>query len=191
VAVTWPGAFSLKPVSPLAGDGSLTQSQPRAKIIARKHRIQTITGAAALLLLVAFLLWWIVQYRIEDPIRYLFNVRDTLQTIREVNEARQDREKTINQAQEQANREIPKARGGAARTIAEAEGYALERVNRAQGEAARFLAVLDEYRRAPEVTRRRLYLEAMGAILGGSRQGAPAEEGGQSGPGDPGVRPTA
>jgi membrane protease subunit HflK len=175
---------------------------------------------------------WIVQYRIEDPIHFLFHVRDTRQTIRdvaeavmrrvvgnrlgsdvltvgrvavstevkeemqkilsaydtgvrlvtvelqdvtppdsvkpafnEVNEARQDREKTINQAQEQANREIPKARGEATRTVTEAEGYAIERVNRATGEATRFRAVLDEYQRAPEVTRRRLYLEAMSAIL--------------------------
>ncbi|HEX9900799.1 MAG TPA: protease modulator HflK, partial [Candidatus Methylomirabilis sp.] len=91
-----------------------------------------------------------------DPVKPAFN---------EVNEARQDREKTINQAQEQANRELPKARGEAARTVTEAEGYALERVNRAKGEATRFQAILDDYLRAPEVTRRRLYLEAMGAIL--------------------------
>ncbi len=175
---------------------------------------------------------WIVQYRIEDPVRYLFRVRESSQTIRdiaeavmrrvvgnrlgsdvltvgrvavsakvkeemqkilseyetgvrlvtvelqevtppdsvkpafnEVNEARQDRERTINQAQEQANREIPKARGEATRTVTEAEGYAVERVNRANGEATRFRAVLGEYQRAPEVTRRRLYLEAMGSIL--------------------------
>ena len=79
----------------------------------------------------------------------------------EVNEARQDRERTINQAQEQANREIPKARGVAAQSISQAEGYALERVNRANGEANRFKAILAEYRRAPEVTRRRLYLESL------------------------------
>lgn len=175
---------------------------------------------------------WIVQYRIEDPVRYLFRVRESRQTIRDVaeavmrrivgnrlgsdvltvgrvavstemkeemqkilsvyetgvrlvtvelqdvtppdsvkpafndvNEARQDRERTINQAQEQANREIPKARGEAARTITEAEGHAVERVNRASGEAARFLAILDQYQAAPEVTRRRLYLEALAAIL--------------------------
>ncbi len=83
----------------------------------------------------------------------------------EVNEARQDRERTINQAQEQANREIPKARGEATQTISQAEGYALERVNRATGEANRFLAILDEYQRAPEVTRRRLYLESLGGFL--------------------------
>ncbi len=91
-----------------------------------------------------------------DPVKPAFN---------DVNEARQDRERTINQAQEQANREIPKARGEAARTIAESQGYALERVNRAKGEAQRFQAILAEYRKAPEVTRKRLYLEAMTKIL--------------------------
>ena len=175
---------------------------------------------------------WIVQYRIEDPIRYLFQVRDTPKTIRdtseavmrravgnrlgsdvlttgrvavsseardeiqkiltayasgvrlvtvelqdvtppdtvkpafnEVNESRQDKERTINTAQEQANREIPKARGVATQRISEAEGYALERVNRAEGEANRFEAILDEYQSAPKVTRRRLYLEAMTDLL--------------------------
>jgi len=83
----------------------------------------------------------------------------------EVNEARQDRERTINQAQEQANREIPKARGEATRTVTEAEGYAVARVNRANGEATRFTAILAQYQRAPEVTRRRLYLESMADIL--------------------------
>ena len=91
-----------------------------------------------------------------DPVKPAFN---------EVNEARQDRERTINEAQERANREIPKARGEATRTISEAEGYALERINRANGEATRFRAILEEYRRAPEVTRRRLYLESMATIL--------------------------
>lgn len=177
---------------------------------------------------------WIVQYRIQDPIAYLFNVRDTQKTIRditeaimrravgnrlgsavlttarveiaseakeeiqtilsdyecgvrlvtvelqdvtppdpvkpafnEVNESRQDKERTINQAQEQANREIPKARGVAEQSISEAQGYATERVNRAEGEANRFEAILAQYRSAPQVTRRRLYLEAMGEYLKG------------------------
>jgi membrane protease subunit HflK len=175
---------------------------------------------------------WIIQYRIEDPIRYLFQVRNTPKTIRdtaeavmrravgnrlgsdvlttgrvavaseakneiqkvlttyetgvrlvtvelqdvtppdpvkpafnEVNESRQDRERTINKAQEQANREIPKARGVATQSISEAEGYALERVNRAEGEATRFEAILGEYQGAPQVTRRRMYLEAMTGFL--------------------------
>jgi len=175
---------------------------------------------------------WIVQYRIEDPVRYLFRVREQSQTLRditeavmrrvvgnrlgsdvltvgrvavssevkaemqkilseyetgirlvtvelqdvtppdkvkpafnEVNEARQDLERMVNQAQEQANKLIPKASGEAKQSIAEAEGYATERVNRAQGEAARFTSVLAEYQRVPEVTRRRLYLEAMNEVL--------------------------
>jgi membrane protease subunit HflK len=177
---------------------------------------------------------WIIQYRIEDPILYLFNVRDTPKTIRditeavmrrvvgnrlgsdvltvarvevsseakveiqkilteyktgvrlvtvelqdvtppdtvkpafnEVNEARQDKERTINQAQEQANREIPKARGVAAQSISQSEGYALERINRAKGEANRFKAILADYEGAPEVTRRRLYLESVSGFLTG------------------------
>ncbi|MDQ7784132.1 MAG: FtsH protease activity modulator HflK [Desulfomonilaceae bacterium] len=175
---------------------------------------------------------WIIQYRIEEPIRYLFKVRDTPKTVRditeavmrrvvgnrigsdvltvgrvalsreakeeiqkildgyeagvrlitvelqdvtppdtvkpafnEVNEARQDRERTINQAQEQANREIPKARGVALQSVRHAEGYALERVNRASGETNRFQAILAQYRGFPEVTRQRLYLEAMSGFL--------------------------
>jgi membrane protease subunit HflK len=175
---------------------------------------------------------WIVQYRVEDPVRFLFKLRDQRQTLRdiaessmrrvvgnrlgsdvltvgrvavasevkeemqkilssyetgirlvtvelqdvtppdpvkpafnEVNEARQDMERMVNQAQEQANKVIPKASGEAKQVIAEAEGYATERVNQAQGEAARFLAVLSEYQRVPEVTRRRLYLEAASKVL--------------------------
>jgi len=85
----------------------------------------------------------------------------------EVNEARQDKERTINQAQEQANREIPKAGGEAAQSISQSEGYALERINRAKGEANRFLAILADYEGAPEVTRRRMYLESLSGFLAG------------------------
>lgn len=71
----------------------------------------------------------------------------------------------INEAQKRVNQEIPNAEGAALRTVAEAEGYATERVNRAEGESARFSAVLAEYSRAPEVTRSRLYLEALNEVL--------------------------
>ncbi len=171
---------------------------------------------------------WIVQYQVQDPIQYLFQVRDPEETLRnfsesvmqrvvgnrlasevltlgrvavaaeakeelqqlltayatgirlvtvelqdvtppgpvraafnEVNEARQDRERMINMAQEQTNKLIPRARGEAAQAVAEAEGYAIQRVNEAHGDTSRFLAVLQEYRQAREVTRKRLYLEAM------------------------------
>jgi membrane protease subunit HflK len=83
----------------------------------------------------------------------------------EVNEARQELERMINDATRQANEAVPRADGTAKRTISEAEGYATERVNRARGEAARFSAVLAEYRSVPEVTRVRLYLEALTNVL--------------------------
>lgn len=79
----------------------------------------------------------------------------------EVNEARQEKEKLINQAWEEYNREIPRAKGEAEQNIRSAEGYALERINRAQGDAERFLLQWEEYKKAPEVTKKRLYLETM------------------------------
>jgi membrane protease subunit HflK len=91
-----------------------------------------------------------------DPVKAAFN---------EVNEAEQQKESLIFQAREQYNREIPKARGVANSTILEAEGYAVERINKAQGETRRFLDLLTEYRKAPEVTRKRLYLETLEEIL--------------------------
>lgn len=175
---------------------------------------------------------WVVQYRIADPIRYLYRVREAERTLRdisesvmrrvvgnrlgaevltiarvdiqqqardeiqsimelyetgihvitvelqdvvppprvqpafnEVNEARQELERTINEAQKRVNQEIPRAEGAALRVIAEAEGYATERVNLAEGESTRFSAMLTEYRQAPEVTRTRLYLEAIRETL--------------------------
>ncbi len=103
----------------------------------------------------------IVTVRFQDvnppgPVKAAFN---------EVNEAEQQKESMILQAREQYNREVPMARGVARSRILEAEGYAVQRVNRAQGEAARFLSLLTEYRRAPEVTRQRLYLETLEEIL--------------------------
>jgi len=91
-----------------------------------------------------------------DPVKPSFN---------EVNEARQDRERFINEAWRAYNKVIPKAKGEAEKIIAEAEGYAINRVNRAKGEAERFLALWSEYKKAPEVTRRRLYLETLAKVL--------------------------
>ncbi len=175
---------------------------------------------------------WIVQYRIKDPYKYLFKIKDPIETLRpmseavvrkvvgdrnvtdvltvgrieiadevgidlqelldqfdsgleivtvklqdvnppepvrpafnEVNRAKQDREKMINEAWEDYNKRIPRAAGEAEQMIAEAEGYALRRVNRAMGDVALFNQVYKEYRNAPEVTRRRLYLETMAEIL--------------------------
>ena len=71
----------------------------------------------------------------------------------------------INEAQREFNSVIPRARGEALQAIQEAEGYATERVNRAEGDAARFTSLYQAYRQAPDVTRRRIYLETMGDVL--------------------------
>lgn len=83
----------------------------------------------------------------------------------EVNEAKQEREKLINQAWEVYNQKIPQARGEALKMVKEAEGYALEKVNNAQGESARFTLLYDAYSQAKDVTLKRLYLEQMSEIL--------------------------
>jgi membrane protease subunit HflK len=71
----------------------------------------------------------------------------------------------INQAKSEYNKVIPKASGQAEETIQKAEGYATERVNNALGEAARFNSLYGEYIKAPEVTKRRIYLETMESVL--------------------------
>ena len=82
-----------------------------------------------------------------------------------VNEAKQEKERLINEAWRDYNQSVPKSIGLAAQRISEAQGYALKRVNEAQGDADRFKAIRGEYQKAKEVTRRRLYLEAMREIL--------------------------
>ena len=170
---------------------------------------------------------WIVQYRVKDPYKYLFMVRNVTTTLRdlsestmrlvvgdrsineviskreeiadearmflqkeldeaetginvvtiemkktnvpravqssfnEVNQAVQEKERMVYQAREQYNKAIPAAKGNAEKTIKAAEGYALDRVNRAKGDASRFSAQYRAYARAKDVTRRRLYLEAL------------------------------
>lgn len=175
---------------------------------------------------------WVVQYRITDPVQYLFKVRNSEDTFRDmseavmrqvvgdrtvnevltvgrqemkveaqsllqdlshhyelgiqvdevvlqdvtppppvkpafnqVNEAEQERSQLISEAQSEYNKVVPRARGEAQQVILAAEGYALDRVNRAKGEAARFESLYAEYRKAPEVTRKRIYLETMREIL--------------------------
>jgi membrane protease subunit HflK len=83
----------------------------------------------------------------------------------EVNEAKQEKEKMINQAWEAYNKVIPRARGEAERTIRQAEGYALDKINRAKGESERFLVTLSEYKKSPRITKKRLYLEALTDVL--------------------------
>ena len=174
---------------------------------------------------------WIVQYKVSDPVLFLYRVRDVSQIVRdasetvtrrivgnmdfdyvlsnreilaanarkelqdqlnrlesgvavmtlqlldinppeqvkpafnEVNIADQDMKRLVNEAEETYNRVIPKARGSAKQIVEEARGYAVERTNRANGETNRFKAIVKEYEGAEEVTRQRLYLEAMQEIL--------------------------
>jgi len=175
---------------------------------------------------------WIVQFRISDPVLYLFEVRGVPETLRdiaeaamrqivgdrsvtevltvgrrevadeaqiimqdilnsygagiqietvnlkdvnppspvkpsfnEVNEAKQEKERLINEAWSEYNKAVPAAEGEAERVIRAAEGYAVARVNRAEGDAERFVAVWREYSRARDVTKRRLYLETMSEVL--------------------------
>lgn len=91
-----------------------------------------------------------------DPVKDAFNA---------VNQAQQEKETLINQARSEYNKIIPRARGQADETIQKAEGYAAERVNNSLGEAARFNALYREYIKAPEVTKRRIYLETMATVV--------------------------
>jgi len=103
----------------------------------------------------------IVKVKLQDvnppnPVKPAFN---------EVNQAKQEKEKLINQAWEVYNQKIPQAKGEALKLIKEAEGYALEKVNRAEGDAKRFALLRAEYILAKDVTLKRLYLDAMSSIL--------------------------
>lgn len=180
----------------------------------------------------AALVEWVVQYRISDPVSYLFEVREPPDTLRhvsesvmrevvgdrtvdevitigrqeiesealtkmqalsskytmgisidqvqlkninpprpvqesfnEVNQAQQQKEKLINEARRDYNKVIPLAEGEKDQRIREADGYRIKRINEAEGDAARFSALLDEYIKAPEVTRRRIYLETLQTVL--------------------------
>jgi membrane protease subunit HflK len=88
----------------------------------------------------------------------------------EANKAREDANRYQNEAQTYANKVIPEARGKAARLKAEAEAFRQETVSKAQGDASRFMQLVTEYRKAPEVTRERLYLETMETVMAGSRK---------------------
>ncbi len=88
----------------------------------------------------------------------------------EVNEAKQEKERVINQALQAYNKIIPRAKGEAEKTIREAEGYALAKINMAKGEAERFSTVLAEYEKAPNITRKRLYLETMMEVLPNTKE---------------------
>jgi membrane protease subunit HflK len=83
----------------------------------------------------------------------------------EVNKAQQERETMVNIANGEYNKVVPKAKGEAEQKISEAEGYAIQRVNEAEGDVARFKALLEQYEKAPEITRQRIYLETMAEVI--------------------------
>jgi len=91
-----------------------------------------------------------------DPVKPAFN---------EVNQAIQEKERAINEAWAEYNTAVPLAKGQAEQAVRAAEGYATERVNNAEGDAKRFVSQYEEYRKAPDVTRDRIYLETMGQLL--------------------------
>jgi membrane protease subunit HflK len=93
---------------------------------------------------------------VPEPVQASFN---------EVNQAIQEKEQTIYKAREEYNKAVPLARGEAKRLILDAEGYAIDRVNRAQGDATKFKVIYDAYAQAKEVTKKRMYLEAMLEVI--------------------------
>ncbi|MGZ4960156.1 MAG: FtsH protease activity modulator HflK, partial [Methylomonas sp.] len=95
-----------------------------------------------------------------EPVQASFN---------EVNQAQQEKEKLINEARRDYNKVIPLAEGEKDQRIREADGYRLKRINEAEGDVARFSALLAEYSKAPEVTRRRIYIETLQDVMPGIR----------------------
>jgi membrane protease subunit HflK len=85
----------------------------------------------------------------------------------DVNRAQQEKESSVNQAKAEYFKAVPRARGEAKQKISAAEGYASKRINEAEGDANRFQALLTEFKKAPEVTKKRMYLETMSEILPG------------------------
>lgn len=196
-----------------------------------KRETEMVTGD-----LNAALVEWVVQYRISEPVKFLFEVREPSETLRyvsesvmrevvgdrtvdevitigrqeietealakmqalstkyamgisidqvqlkninppqpvqesfnEVNQAQQEKEKLINEARRDYNKVIPLAEGEKDQRIREADGYRLKRINEAEGDVARFSALLAEYSKAPEVTRRRIYIETLQEVMPGIR----------------------
>ncbi|MBF0435051.1 MAG: FtsH protease activity modulator HflK [Magnetococcales bacterium] len=96
--------------------------------------------------------------------------QEVIHAFKDVASAREDRERSINEAQGYKNDIIPRAKGQAAQVIQQAEGYKATKIARAQGEVNRFLALLEEYTKAPEITRTRLYLETIEEVLGKAKK---------------------
>ena len=105
-----------------------------------------------------------------------------IDAFRDVQAARSDLERLQNEAQTYANRVVPEARGRAAKIVQDAEAYREQTVADANGQTSRFLQIYDQYKKAPDVTRERMYLETMEHILGGTDKTI-IDTGPQGGPG--------
>ena len=124
--------------------------------------------------------WEFLQYLLDEHLTGLGVVRVELQAVDppdevrdafyEVVRAKADRERVIREAEGYALDIVPRARGEAAAIVEEATAYKEEKILLARGEAARFLSILEEYKMAPEITRQRLFLEAMETVLAGTRK---------------------
>ncbi len=134
-------------------DHVLTTGRSRIEVEALKQMQQVLDEYKSGIRIVALQLQNVTP---PKPVQSSFN---------DVNRAEQDREKMENEALAKVNREIPNARGEAKRSVDRAEGYKIDRINRSRGEVARFVNLLREYEKAPEVTRRRIYLETLGRVL--------------------------
>ena len=140
----------------VVGDHSLDEVLNKREMIASlvQTELQTaLDGAESGLFITTIELG---KTNVPEPVQPSFN---------EVNAAIQEKEKLIYQAQGAYNKVIPEARGKAEKMIQEAEGFAVNRVKRAEGDVARFLALYNEYMKAKEITRQRLYLEAIEETL--------------------------
>ena len=116
-----------------------------------------------------------VQLQKSDP------PSEVIDAFNDVQRARQDRDRLRNEAEAYANSVVPVARGEAERDIKLAEAYREQQIQEARGEADRFISVFEAYKVAPEVTRRRMYLETLGEVLGSARKVIIDQKGGASG----------
>ena len=106
-----------------------------------------------------------MEYPVTTEIDKADPPQQVIEAFNDVNVAEQDAETNINRATQYANQVVPQARGTAQRLLQEAEGYRDQIVADAQGEASRFEQIYEEYRKAPRVTRERMYLETMERVL--------------------------
>jgi membrane protease subunit HflK len=101
------------------------------------------------------------------PLQDVHVPADVIQAFKDVTSAREDSDRSVNEATGYKNNKLPEAEAKAYALVAQAQAYKAERINQAKGDAARYIALLTEYRKAPEVTRQRLLFETMDKVLPG------------------------